>query len=112
MFGAQKSRPWKDVAVPVAHSLDILNACFRADRNRHAVDCIWIEGRSQADRLRECGDAARIGHAMQCLAPPVVVRHIQPGNGARLIHELRDLFFHGHAVDQIGSPLLGRQRSI
>ena len=102
----------KDVAVAVLHSLHVLDSRLNAGRNRHPVNGIRIERRGQADRLRERGDTAVVRYAMQRLAPPVVVRHIQPRNRARLVHQLRDLFFHRHAVDQIGSPLLGRQRSI
>ena len=99
MFGAPEVETLEDIAVPVAHAVEVLNPRFSADGNGHAVDCFWIKRCPQPDRLREYGDTARIRHAMQRLAPPVVVRHTQPGNGSRLIHQLRDLFFNCHAMD-------------
>ena len=86
----------------------MLDAPFGADDDRHAVNRIGIEGRGQADRLGKLGGP--VGRdAMQRLAPPVVGRNIQPRNRARLIHQLRDLLFDRHAVDQIRGPLLRRQ---
>jgi hypothetical protein len=49
---------------------------------------------------------------MQGLAPPVVCWNIQPRHRTRLIHQLRDLLFHGHAVNKIGSALFRGERGV
>ena len=57
-------------------------------------------------------DTAIVRHAVQRLAPPIVVQHIQPWNRAGLVYQLRNLFFHRYAVDPISRTLLSGQRSI
>ena len=52
------------------------------------------------------------GDAVQRLAPPVVGRHIQAGNGARLVDELGGLFFQRHALHQVGGALLRRKAGV
>jgi hypothetical protein len=49
---------------------------------------------------------------MQGLAPPVIGWYVQPWHRARLIDELRDFFFHGHALDKVRGPLFGGQRKV
>ena len=101
----------KDIAVPVAQTLDVLDSPFGADHDGHAVDCVRVKGRGQRRRIGKLGRAIR-GNAVGCLAPPVVVRQIQARDGARLVHELRYLLFHRHTVDEILSPLLWGQGSV
>ena len=52
--------------------LVVLGARFVADRSRHLVHQRHVEGRGQADGLREHRRAARARHAVQRLVPPVV----------------------------------------
>ena len=99
---------FKDVAVPIAHASNVTGAPFYANHNGHTVDRIGVKSRGQANRLGELGGSVP-SHTMQRLAPPVVVRHIQPRDGARLVYELGYLFLHGHAMNQVRRPLLWRQ---
>src|SRR6185312_625165 len=105
--GSPEIQPFKDVAMAIAHALDVLDSSLGADCNCHPVNGVRIEGCSQANGFRELGGPIS-GYAMQGLAPPVVVRYVQSGNGPGLVDKLSDLLFHGHAMDQIGRPLLRR----
>ena len=100
-----------DADVSGAHVLHMLDAPLDADIDRHRMNCRDVESRGQADRLGKLGYAA-IDHSVQRLAPPVVGRNVEPRNGARLVHQLRGLFFQGHAVDQVGCPLFGCQTRV
>ena len=101
----------EDVAVAGAHRLRVLDAPLDADDLGHLVNSRRVEGGSQADGLGEFGGAVT-HHAVQRLAPPVVGGHIQPRNGARLIHQLGGLLGERHAVHQIGCALLGGQAGV
>ena len=98
-------------AVACAFKLCALDSSFNADGDGHAMDGVGIKRGSQANRFGKLrGAAAR--HTVQRFAPPVVGGDVQPRDGPRLVGQLRDLFFYGHAVYQVGGPLLGRQRSV
>jgi hypothetical protein len=94
-----------------ALGLHVLDAALRANGRAHRVNRGRIKGRGQAHRLGKFGHAV-VDHAMQRLAPPVVVGHIEPWNGARLIHQLRHLLIHGHPANQVGRALLGTQSGV
>ena len=66
---------------------------------------------AEADGLGKLGGSID-GDAVQRLAPPVVGGHVEAGNGARLVDELRGLLFKSHSVDQVGGALLGRKGRI
>ena len=104
MLGAQKSRPSKMLLWPARTSCTCLMRPSSPMADGHLVDGRRVEGGSEADGLRKLRGA--VAHdAVQRLAPPVVGGHVEPGNGARLIHQLRDLLFQLHAA----AP--GRQRA-
>src|SRR5579863_1811910 len=86
----------ENIAMPCTYGLDVLDSSFGPDGNCHPVNRIQIECCSQSDWLRKLGDTGPL-HSMQRLAPPVISWNIQPRHRTGLIHELRDLFFHGHA---------------
>ena len=56
---------------------------------------------AKADRFRKDGGGSRTGNAMQGFTPPVVLGNLQPGNGARLVHQLRGFFFQRHPGNQV-----------
>jgi len=98
----------KDRRISVTQGLSMYDSSFGADIYRHSVDPGCIEGRGQADGLRELGRSVYCD-AMQRLAPPVVCRHFKSRNRARLIHQLRCLLCERHAADQILGAYLSRQ---
>ena len=71
-----------------------------------------IPGGRHADGLREHRGITGARHAVQRLAPPVVGRNAEPGDGRRGVLHLPDLLFQRHARDQIVHPLLDGQRRI
>ncbi len=107
-FGAQKSRPWKISEAPSFSSPRVDDAGFDADIDGHGVDAGRVEGGRQADGLRVLGSAVD-GDAVQRLAPPVIGRHLETRNGARLVDELRGLLLERHAMHQVLSADLGRE---
>ena len=95
------------VAVRI-HGLRVHYARLDADVGGHLVNARGIEGRGQCDGLGKFRGSACC-HAVQRLAPPVVGRHAQPRNGARLVHQLAGLLFERHLLHQVGRALLRRQ---
>ena len=65
-----------------------------------------IEGRGQTDRLRILRYTL-VDHAVERLTPPLVRRNVEPRNCGGLVLHLRSLFRKGHAMHQVGCPLLG-----
>ena len=55
---------------------------FNTGRNGHLVNDIGIKCRCQSNRLGKRSDATIVSNSVQRFAPPVVVRNIQPRNGA------------------------------
>ncbi len=109
--GRPEVETFKDVAVACSHRLHMLDAALDADGRGHLVDGRSVEGGGQADGLRKfCGSVAH--DAVQRLAPPVVGGHVKPGNGTRLIYQLRDLLIQLHAAYQVGCALLRRQAGV
>ena len=104
-------QPLENVAVPRAHILRMLDAPLGADVDGHLVNLRRVEGRAKPDRLGKLRRPIH-RHAVQSLAPPVVRRHIQPRNRARLVHQLRSLLFERHPLHQVGSALLRRQAGV
>ena len=86
---------------PALYRLIVFRASFGADDDRHLVNQRIVKRRRQPDRLGKHRRGPGIGHSVQGLAPPVIGRHLQVGNRARLIHQLRGLLLQRHALDQI-----------
>ena len=101
MLGDQKSRPSKRARVPGSHGLGVLDPALVADGLGHLMNASGVERRGEADRLGEHGRTAD-GDAVQGLTPPVVGRNAETRNRARVIDELRRLFFKRQVADQIG----------
>ena len=64
----------------------MFGSSFGADHDRHVVDQRIVKRGRQSDRLRKHRGGARVGDAVQGLAPPVVGGHLQSRDGPRLIH--------------------------
>ena len=99
------------VLSPSAHCLHVHDAPLGADDLGHLVNGRRVEGGGQADGLGELGGAV-VQHAVQRLAPPVVGRHVEAGNGPRLVHQLRGLLFQRHPPHQVRRALLGGQAGV
>ena len=79
----------------------MLGSGFLADRSSHLVNQRSVEGSGEADRFRKDSCGSRAGDAVQSFAPPVVFGNLQPRNGARLVDQLRRLFFQRHPGNQV-----------
>src|SRR5215471_15403215 len=85
-----------NVAMSGPYRLIMLGAGLSADHYRHVVNKRSIESCRQPDGLRKYRSGSSSSHAVQSLAPPVVGKHMQPGDGARLVDELRGFFLQRH----------------
>jgi len=95
-----------------AEPMVILCPHLVAGGREHAVEQVWIERRGHGDRLGIDGDAPEVGHAMQCLTPPIKLLDAQARDGGTLIeHELRFLV-QGQSSAEIHGPLVSRQTGI
>ena len=83
----------------------MLDAALGADDHGHLVNGGGVKGGAQADGLGKLGGSIP-RHAVQRLAPPVVGRNVEPGNGSRLVHQLRGLLLQRHSADQVRRALL------
>src|SRR5579859_4389610 len=81
-----------------ANGLGVLNAALSTDDFSHLVNSRRIKCGCETDGLGEFGRAA-VNNAVQSLAPPVIRRDIEPGDGPGLVNELRCLFLESHAVN-------------
>src|ERR1700745_3401379 len=100
MFGAQKSKPsWARLRPARSNCARLMRASMPM-----AMAMRWMASVSNVD--------ARPTDSVQRFAPPIVGGYVQPLDGTRLIGQLGDLFFQGHAMYQVGGPLLGRQRRV
>ena len=97
-----------DAHVSFARILHVLDAAFDTDLGGHGVNSRRVEGRSQADGLGILGNAL-VDDAVERLAPPLVCGNIEPRNCGGVVLHLRRLLREGHAMHQVGGPLLGGQ---
>ena len=82
--GRPEVQAFENIAMPIPQRLDMLDSPFGADHNRHSMDRIGVERRSQTDRLRKlCCPVRR--DAVQRLTPPVISGHFKTWDSARLI---------------------------
>ena len=71
-----------------------------------------IERRRQPDGLRKHRGTAGPANPVQTFIPPVIGRHIEPGDRRGPVEHLRDLLAQGHLRHQDVRPLPGRKFGI
>ena len=101
----------KDGRAAGAHRLPVHDPSLDADVVGHLMNTRGVEGRAEADRLREFSGAVH-GNPVQGLAPPVVRRHAEPRNRPGPVDELRDFLLQRHAMHQVRRAHLRRQAGI
>src|SRR5580704_16332518 len=84
-IGRPEIQSFHDVSPAGADRLVVFGSRLGADHDCHVMDQGRIKSRCQSDRLGKNGGCSSIGHAMQGLAPPVVIRDLQSRNRARLV---------------------------
>ena len=87
------------VAAPLR--LVVLGPRLLGDDGRDAAHELLVEGRAEADGLREDRRDAGEGDAVEALIPPVVLGDAEARDGGRGVHHLRDLLFERHPRDEI-----------
>ena len=110
-IGRPEIEALEDFAGAVFHVLRVLDAAFGADGHGHLMNGRRVEGGAQSDGFGKLGGAVA-QHAVERLAPPVIGRHVEPRDGARLIHKLGGFLWERHAMDQVGGSLLRGQAGV
>ena len=76
------------------------------------MDQVCVPGGRHADHLWEVGGVASKGYAVQTLVPPIVFGNPEARDCRGMVPHLLDLFFEGHAADQVVHALVRRQSGI
>jgi hypothetical protein len=71
-----------------------------------------VKGGGETDRLGKHGGHSRSRYAMQRFAPPIIGGHLQTGDFARLVYQLRYLLLQGHLCQQVVDAEVDRLRGI
>src|SRR5579875_551091 len=94
-----------DVVFAAADEFVIFGAGLIGNGCGDAGHEVGVPGSGDADGLGEHGGAAGAGDAVKRFVPPVIGGNAEPLDGGRIVHELGNFFFEGHAREEVVDAL-------